>query len=386
MRFYIITFVSCILILLPIHSMGMNFSSGMSIVMNWVHEWGNSIINPTNKESILVFVHENGDTDHSEDVILTYADISSTEMPIDQIIASKVESFAGRSGKIFSETGAEITSGVGLTNATRLFFVDEGRVFIWPSFELGHRAVASTVKLPWGYDPIVLETLSTSPRVFRIYNFFTEDESNKLIENALQLTEEEYRLKRSSTGTNGYSIDDKRTSENAFDTTSPVAMRLKKRCFDLLGIHPYEETWADGLQILRYNQTTAYINHLDYIESDSIDHDWDSAGTGTNRFATILLYLTGVDDGGETFFPEAKEWYARDAGKEKECANINSRDCTGHVERATMSTKQARENTTEYLESHNISHLFPENRYAKAESAVYRKYDYISFLLTYIPM
>ena len=41
-----------------------------------------------------------------------------------------------------------------------------------------------------------------------------------------------------------------------------VAMALKRRCFELLGMEPYNEHWADGLQILRYNTTTAYINHL----------------------------------------------------------------------------------------------------------------------------
>ena len=36
------------------------------------------------------------------------------------------------------------------------------------------------------------------------------------------MQEDAYRLKRSSTGTNGYSIDDMRTSENAFDVSSEV--------------------------------------------------------------------------------------------------------------------------------------------------------------------
>jgi len=26
-------------------------------------------------------------------------------------------------------------------------------------------------------------------------------------------------------------------------------MRLKKRCFELLGIRPYNDAWADGLQV-----------------------------------------------------------------------------------------------------------------------------------------
>jgi hypothetical protein len=143
-----------------------------------------------------------------------------------------------------------------LQNGSKLFFVDEGRLFIWPSFELGHRAIASTVSDPPNQNPVVLETLSTSPRVFRIYNFFTEEDSDELIRNALKLTEEDYRLKRSSIGTKGYSVYDKRTSENAFDLSSEVAMRLKRRCFELLGIRPYEETWADGLQVLLFSHST----------------------------------------------------------------------------------------------------------------------------------
>ena len=58
------------------------------------------------------------------------------------------------------------------------------------------------------------------------------------------------------------SNDTDRTSENAFDTNSELARILKKRAFELLGVLPYEEMMADGLQVLRYNQTTAYRDHL----------------------------------------------------------------------------------------------------------------------------
>jgi prolyl 4-hydroxylase len=82
-----------------------------------------------------------------------------------------------------------------------------------------------------------------------------------------------------------------------------------RRCFNLLGLDEYYEELADGLQILRYNLTTAYTPHLDYLEdtAGTESYDYDSAGKGGNRFATILLYFTdlGVQDGGETVFPRA---------------------------------------------------------------------------------
>lgn len=42
-----------------------------------------------------------------------------------------------------------------------------------------------------------------------------------------------------------------RTSDNAFDSESAVAMRLKRRAFKLLRMEPYDEDLADGLQLLR---------------------------------------------------------------------------------------------------------------------------------------
>lgn len=48
---------------------------------------------------------------------------------------------------------------------------------------------------------------------------------------------------------------------------------------------------------------------MDWIDDDGRqEHNYDSAGKGGNRFATILLYMTdqGENDGGETVFVAAK--------------------------------------------------------------------------------
>jgi hypothetical protein len=98
--------------------------------------------------------------------------------------------------------------------------------------------------------PLVLETLSVTPRIFKLYNFFTEMEADQLIANALSASEEQMRLKRSTISDAGRDIEDSyRTSENAFDTRSEVAQKIKRRLFDLLGIFPFDESLADGIQV-----------------------------------------------------------------------------------------------------------------------------------------
>jgi len=65
-------------------------------------------------------------------------------------------------------------------------------------------------------------------------------------------------------------------------------------------------------KILRYQHNQAYIQHHDYLETNQNadtddDYDYDSAGYGGNRFATILLYFTDLEEeeGGQTVFEHA---------------------------------------------------------------------------------
>ena len=82
-----------------------------------------------------------------------------------------------------------------------------------------------------------------------------------------------------------------------------------RRCFEVLGFDEYIDSFGDGLQVLRYNVTTAYTTHLDWIDDydRNEEHNFDSAGVGTNRFATIFLYMSDLPfgAGGETVFPNA---------------------------------------------------------------------------------
>mmetsp|Transcript_34353 Transcript_34353/g.83381 ORF Transcript_34353/g.83381 Transcript_34353/m.83381 type:complete len:621 (-) Transcript_34353:53-1915(-) len=186
-----------------------------------------------------------------------------------------------------------------------LYAVPAGRVFMFAPdhvgeiFHLDHVNGAEDL-------PIYLKVMSLEPRVFDVFNFFSREESQQLVDRAVAEKSESHRIKRSSTGASGYNINSRRTSESGFDTHGTTSTIVKKRCFSALGFDEYLDSHGDGLQILRYNVTTAYNSHLDWIApSDQLAHDYESGGVGGNRFATILMYMSdmGPEDGGETVFP-----------------------------------------------------------------------------------
>lgn len=189
-----------------------------------------------------------------------------------------------------------------------LYAVPAGRVFMHAPSYVGEIFELPHVQGPKGL-PVSLEVMSVSPRVFDVHNFFTKAESDDLVSRALAETKDSHRMKRSTTGTVGHHINNQRTSENGFDTHGTTSVAVKKRCMEILGYDEYIESHGDGLQILRYNLTTAYIPHMDYLDGGKhLKHDYDSARMGGNRYATILLYMTDLDEdaGGETVF--TKGW------------------------------------------------------------------------------
>jgi hypothetical protein len=189
-----------------------------------------------------------------------------------------------------------------LNDGDRLYLVPEGLLFVWPFVSVGHNVTlpADLLQLPVGHEPIVIESISASPLVFKLHNFFSGAEADELIRAAEAITDPQFMLKRSATGV--HTDPDKvvyattRTSENAFDPNTPTAMTLKRRMFELLRIPEYQEDMADGLQLLRYRQKQAYIPHHDWFD-DGADptFNFDPATGGSNRFATVFLYLSDVE-------------------------------------------------------------------------------------------
>ena len=238
-----------------------------------------------------------------------YCDMGPSRTPVQHDSASLVRVPSTRTlpCSYFTREGVRVEAVDALKDGQHLYAVAAGRLFQFAPSYIGEEFHLPHVPHPEG-KKIYLKTLSVEPKVFEIEGFFVEAEADDIVRRAKTEKSESHKLKRSSTGADGYNVNPTRTSENAFDTHSKSAMDLKRRCFDVLGIRPYKENMADGLQVLRYNVTTAYIGHLDWIDpSPAVEHDFVTDGKGSNRFATILLYMTDMDkeEGGETVWTRA---------------------------------------------------------------------------------
>lgn len=209
--------------------------------------------------------------------------------------------------RLFNGSGRLIASYQDIQQGDRLYVVAPGLLFMFPFVKLGHRVVLRPTESPT-QQPVVLESLTESPRTFHLHHFFSGDEADKLITRITEIDDEHNRLQQSHVGhQNGKKLVSKhRTSENAFDQVSDTAVAIRKRVFDVLGLGAYDEDMCDGLQLLRYKQKQAYIAHTDYFDKHTTsDWNWDPSHGGSNRFATVFLYLSNVTRGGQTVFPLA---------------------------------------------------------------------------------
>lgn len=101
--------------------------------------------------------------------------------------------------------GVQKTSNTRAGRDVHLYAVPAGRVFMFAPayvgeiFNLSHVAGVHD-------EPIYLEVLSLEPRVFDIYNFFSRDESQELVEKAINEKSPSHKIKRSTTGAGMYGI------------------------------------------------------------------------------------------------------------------------------------------------------------------------------------
>ena len=178
--------------------------------------------------------------------------------------------------------------------------------FIWPATPR-----VRTVRNADG-DTFELTLVSEFPRVFLVSGFVRPNEADELVRTALD-PNNPYSMRPSTTGSEAWTKDQKtahsrdRTSDNAFDVSSPLARTIQLRGFELLRFNPARIDMFDGLQIVRYQTEQAYAPHADNFPPShraASAYDFDSTrATGGNRFATLFLYIRAPESGGQTAFP-----------------------------------------------------------------------------------
>eukprot|EP00471_Norrisiella_sphaerica_P002350 CAMPEP_0184478348 /NCGR_PEP_ID=MMETSP0113_2-20130426/405_1 /TAXON_ID=91329 /ORGANISM="Norrisiella sphaerica, Strain BC52" /LENGTH=662 /DNA_ID=CAMNT_0026856109 /DNA_START=205 /DNA_END=2193 /DNA_ORIENTATION=+ len=230
------------------------------------------------------------------------------------LLPHQMEHGFGRPYRLYNSIGHVVKSWENITENSGYSVVPHGLDFMWPTVAIGHTVTLTDIKTMNG-KPIILRTLNHSPRVFEIENLLTLDEADTVREAAMNVNHEGNQLQRSTTGHTG-NVDPYRTSDNAFvHSESDVATNVTNRAFEVvrmkydeeLGRTVYDPKLADGLQVLRYNKSGGYRWHTDWFpEKSSFGRNYDVTKGGANRFATVLFYLSDVELGGQTGFPEAE--------------------------------------------------------------------------------
>lgn len=141
-----------------------------------------------------------------------------------------------------------------------------------------------------------VELISWEPRAFVYHNFLSGEECDYLIELAKPSMQKSEVVDTAT----GKGVDSRvRTSSGTFleRGRDEVVKRIEKRIADWTFI-PVDH--GEGLQVLHYEVGQKYESHFDYFADEF------STRNGGQRIATVLMYLTDVEEGGETVFPNAR--------------------------------------------------------------------------------
>ncbi|XP_052196735.1 probable prolyl 4-hydroxylase 10 [Diospyros lotus] len=159
-----------------------------------------------------------------------------------------------------------------------------------------HRTVEGRSDVEDGRGDQWVEVISWEPRAFIYHNFLSKDECEYLI-NLAKPNMVKSTVVDSATG----KIKDSRvrTSSGTFlpRGRDKIIRNIEKKIADFTFI-PVEH--GEGLQILHYEVGQKYEPHFDYFQDEF------NTQNGGQRIATVLMYLSDVEEGGETVFPSAK--------------------------------------------------------------------------------
>ena len=179
-----------------------------------------------------------------------------------------------------------------------VFLVPRHMLFVWPNLKVGTTFTPVSVPPHEDGTRVTLEQMSTSPRVFSVHNFATDEEIKQIIEH------NKNRVTPSEVGFAGKAGDPTRNSSTSWDSQSRAARALQRRAFQALALD-YDHELAGAVQVLRYKPTEWYKPHCDYFAPTGYARSDPTVKNGTNRFVTVFLYLSNVEEGGTTVFPHS---------------------------------------------------------------------------------
>uniref|UniRef100_A0A5B7BPA0 procollagen-proline 4-dioxygenase n=1 Tax=Davidia involucrata TaxID=16924 RepID=A0A5B7BPA0_DAVIN len=140
-----------------------------------------------------------------------------------------------------------------------------------------------------------VEVISWEPRAFVYHNFLSKDECEYLISLATPHMQKSTVVDSKT----GKSKDSRvRTSSGTFLARGrdKIIRNIEKRIADFTFM-PVEH--GEGFQVLHYEVGQKYESHYDYFLDEF------NTKNGGQRIGTVLMYLSDVEEGGETVFPAA---------------------------------------------------------------------------------
>lgn len=145
-------------------------------------------------------------------------------------------------------------------------------------------------------DPTRVTQISWRPRAFIYRGFLTDKECDHLI------TLAKGKLEKSMVADNnsGKSIESEvRTSAGMFlkKAQDEIVESIEARIAAWTFLPPEN---GESIQILHYEHGQKYEPHYDYF------HDKANQKLGGHRVATVLMYLSNIEKGGETVFPNSE--------------------------------------------------------------------------------
>ncbi|KAH9250898.1 hypothetical protein BASA81_011286 [Batrachochytrium salamandrivorans] len=272
--------------------------SNVMVGLDEVNEIGQRPLN--NSKRLAFSLHPNGDGRgrglllHTSNYSDVDAIISKHCCLISDLPDSRCEANSG--ARLINSAGVRVLSFNDLDHNQRVYCVPNSLHFVWPNVGTGYEFYPkNVVSVKPDMLPIKLTQLSEDVRVFSVENFVSQEELAELFKT------NQDRVERSLLGPNRTQNTD-RTSNTAWDSSSLASATIIKRTFQVLGM---DFGTSDSVQVLQYEPGKFYKPHMDWFSGDYYQ-DYDPVvNNGTNRFATMFLYLNTVQEGGHTVFPRS---------------------------------------------------------------------------------